>query len=100
MLDLLVPRQLSMFLVRVRAVAHRSNDDQSVAAAYPPASTAAKLTTSEAAHTIAVRMLEERGYSADLVGVARFDATLERLLIAALPLRAPGLPAHSFSPAG
>ena len=45
----------------------------------------------EAARTIALQMLEERGRGAVLVGVARVDAALERLLQAVLlPARGPG----------
>ena len=44
----------------------------------------------EAARTIALQMLEERGRGAVLVGVARVDAALERLLQAVLlPARGP-----------
>jgi hypothetical protein len=40
--------------------------------------------TAEAARTIAIQMLEERGRGAVLVGVARVDAALERLLEAVM----------------
>jgi hypothetical protein len=49
---------------------------------------------SEAARTIALQMLEERGRGAVLVGVARVDAALEHLLLAvmtAAPAKGDGL---------
>jgi hypothetical protein len=52
---------------------------------------ASTTTAGEAARTIALQMLEERGRGAVLVGVARVDAALERLLQAVLlPARGPG----------
>ncbi len=48
-----------------------------------------QLQIAQAARTIAMQMLEERGRGAVLVGVARVDAALERLLQAVL-LPAPG----------
>lgn len=65
----------------------RSNDDQTVATA----------NAGEAARTIALQMLEERGRGAVLVGVARVDAALERLLQAVL-LPSPGSTDTFFQP--
>lgn len=49
-----------------------------------------QLQIAQAARTIALQMLEERGRGAVLVGVARVDAALERLLQAVLlPVRGP-----------
>lgn len=53
---------------------------QARASAVPPASVDA----ADSARTIALQMLEERGRGAVLVGVARVDAALERLLQAVL----------------
>ena len=53
-----------------------------------------QLQIAEAARTIALQMLEERGRGAVLVGVARVDVALERLLQSVL-LPAPG-PTDSF----
>ncbi len=68
----------------------------------PPA--AAELAAASAARRIALQMLEERGRGAVLVGVARVDSALERLLQAALlpsagradPLFQPDRPLGSF----
>jgi hypothetical protein len=62
----------------------RSHCDQAVAAGNPVAATVATANAGEAARTIALQMLEERGRGAVLVGVARVDAALERLLQAVL----------------
>jgi hypothetical protein len=51
---------------------------------YSKPSTSPDLTAAEAARTIALQMLEERGRGAVLVGVARVDAALEHLLKAVM----------------
>jgi hypothetical protein len=56
-----------------------------------------QLQIAEAARTIALQMLEERGRGAVLVGVARVDAALERLLQAVL-LPSPGSTDTFFQP--
>lgn len=55
------------------------------------------LTAAEAAKTIALQMLEERGRGAVLVGVARVDASLEHLLQAVM-ITAPGRSDDLFLP--
>jgi hypothetical protein len=56
-----------------------------------------QLLIAQAAHTIALQMLQERGRGAVLVGVARVDAALESLLQAVL-LPAPGATDTFFQP--
>ncbi len=56
-----------------------------------------QLQIAQAARTIALQMLEERGRGAVLVGVARVDAALERLLQAVL-LPSPGSTDTFFQP--
>ena len=58
---------------------------------------AASIDAADSARTIALQMLEERGRGAVLVGVARVDAALERLLLAVL-LPSPGRSDALFQP--
>jgi hypothetical protein len=51
---------------------------------HPEPSTSPDLAAAQAARTIALQMLEERGRGAVLVGVARVDAALEHLLQAVM----------------
>jgi hypothetical protein len=51
---------------------------------FPPTSPVVESAAATAARTIALQMLEERGRGAVLVGVARVDAALERLLQAVM----------------
>ena len=60
-------------------------------------STSPDLAAAQAARTIALQMLEERGRSAVLVGVARVDAALEHLLQAVM-IPAPGRGDDLFLP--
>ena len=53
--------------------------------ASPEPSSSPELVAAQAARTIALQMLEERGRGAVLVGVARVDAALEHLLQAVMP---------------
>lgn len=55
--------------------------------AHPEPTIPPEFAAAQAAKTIALQMLEERGRGAVLVGVARVDAALEHLLQAAM---APG----------
>jgi len=56
-----------------------------------------QLQIAQAARTIALQMLEERGRGAVLVGIARVDVALERLLQPVL-LPAPGPTDNFFQP--
>jgi hypothetical protein len=58
----------------------RTHDVQAGAAVNPAAATAATANAGEAARTIALQMLQERGRGAVLVGVARVDAIDAELL--------------------
>ena len=73
------------------------DQDVGAAAAAAAAATAATANAGEAARTIALQMLEERGRGAVLVGVARVDVALERLLQAVL-LPPPGSTDTFFQP--
>jgi hypothetical protein len=76
----------------------RSNDDPAVAAAAnAAAATPFTVNAADSARTIALQMLEERGRGAVLVGVARVDAALERLLQSVL-LPSPGSTDTFFQP--
>lgn len=54
--------------------------------AFPEPISSPELVAAQAARTIALQMLEERGRGAVLVGVARVDAALEHLLQAVMPV--------------